>query len=670
MIKSQPFSRTLDALVLLVLALFGLWQLAPGLGHPSITSWDEAAHQAVTRGLHDTGLPVIYREPLVPIADNDWMGAHVFLHKPTLPFALGALSMVLLGPTPLALRSVSLLAALLAAWALYALGREALGRGLAFACAAAWLTLPFGFELVQGYQFGDVTDCALAGFLSLSMWLLWAAVRRDSAPLATLGGIACAAAYLSKSALALTPLGVAVGLYVLGIVGRSPPLRARLLWAFGGAALITAAPWNLYCAWRWPALFRFEAAHTLSHLTGEQVAWNKPIDAIFNQINAQELQPWPVALVLIAGGWLLWSAFRQRDLTRWLLALWLWGSWVPLSLAPAKVPATAWGAAPAVLLAVGVCLRDGWRLPALAGAALGALATPFWPGAVKALGMVRTFVPAALAQTAVHPGLAEGVLAAAIAAGVGWLFSLGQWHARARARLLGGGALALAGFVGVVQSAAALAAVRTAHAAQALESYSDLLGPALDHAVPARSVLFSGLDRDPPCCFETQSLMFYSGRMVYPRTPGLEALARARGDHPYLISGHAEPFARVGPVPAGAWLQAYDLDQPLAHAAPPPALYPEPLRAGPWTVLGAAVSAGDVAQDRYVFYVKGPVPVPPAQVELMTASGVRRESLGAQRQLSAPGRLAPVDWYTLTSPGPRRSQLVGLTFDGVPLPLP
>src|SRR5215472_14993970 len=158
--RGEGFIRFWDLPWLLVIMAAGLMRLAPGLAHPSIASWDESAHQAVTRGIRDTGLPVIYKDPLLPIAPSDWLNAGVFLHKPILPFWLGALLMRITGVTPLALRIVSLCASLLAACVLFLLARRSLGRLLALVLAVAYLTLPFHWRLVQGYQFGDVTDCS------------------------------------------------------------------------------------------------------------------------------------------------------------------------------------------------------------------------------------------------------------------------------------------------------------------------------------------------------------------------------------------------------------------------------------------------------------------------------------------------------------------------------
>src|SRR5208282_2985961 len=100
------------------------------------------------------------------------------------------------------------------------------------ALAAAFLCLPFGYLLVQGYQFGDVTDCSLLAFVTLSMWALAVALERDSSRLAALAGGLCGCAYLCKSVLALVPLGAIGALGVLSLSGLGPRVRIRLVLVF------------------------------------------------------------------------------------------------------------------------------------------------------------------------------------------------------------------------------------------------------------------------------------------------------------------------------------------------------------------------------------------------------------------------------------------------------
>jgi 4-amino-4-deoxy-L-arabinose transferase-like glycosyltransferase len=676
-------------LFLLALTLVQFW---PNLDHPSLGRDDEVIHQVVTRQFHDTGVPMVFAEPLVPYPIEKWEQAHIFLHKPPLPFALGALLMSILGVTPLALRLVSLAAAFAASVGLYLFGRRVIGSLLAAFLAAAFLCLPFGFTLVQGYQWGDVTDCSLLGFVTLSIWLLSIAVERDSTRFAAAAGALLGCAYLCKSALALVPLGVAGGLAVLGQIGLAPRIRIRLVLVFAAAAIVVALPWNLYQAIRWPELYWFEAKHTLGFLWQKTRPWARPIDAVFNEINELELTPWPVAVFPIAGLWLLWVTAKRRTADLWILCLWLWGEWIPLSLTLVKVPAHTWAAAPAALLAVGALLCDAFERPWLACVGLGALGTSLAPNLLKTLSIFRKAVPPGLLkQTATRPGLAEGIVLALILGAIG--VGLTRLFARkpGALRFLGGITLAVAAWIGLVQSAQAMRQVQEANRDAAVDSYGDVLGRVLDRALPDNAVLFLST-RDSKCCVGREALMFYSGRAAYPAQEKLVELAEANGLHPYLVSGLAQPFQRVEGVPAGAWLQAYDLDAPqvVPDAALPEGAIPADATIGSAHVLGVATAHGDSDRDRYVFFLRqsGDFFAPLDVSFTLDDGSVEHEPIAQRRALDWPisaksKRPTPpnaerswltdpsaTNWYTLSVPGPLRSRLKSLRLSDAGLLFP
>ncbi len=495
--------KGLPPLLLLGWALLSLW---PDLNHPSMFGWDEPAHQLAARGFHATGLPMIYSAPLVPQPMTAWWNARVFLHKPPLPFALGALLMRVVGVAPLALRLVSFASAVATSIGLFFFGRRVVGAPLAGLFAAAFLCLPFGYLLVQGYQFGDVTDCSLLAFVTGSMWLLAVAVERDSAGLAAAAGALCGCAYLCKSALALVPLGAIGALVVLGAAGLAPRVRMRLALVFAAVAIAVALPWNLYSALRWPELYRWEAHHTLGFLTDRTRFWARPLDGVFNEVNQLELDPWPVAVLPVAGLWLLVVAARRRDATLWLLCLWLWGEWIPLSVALVKVPAHAWAAAPAALLAVGLLIRDSFERPWLSAAALGALATGPILRVAPAIGAVRRLVPQALAETATQPGLAEGLALALFAGALGY-GAMRLFSRRRRWFLwLGWATMGMACFVGLLEAPLAVGFDRVRFRDLAVVAAGDGLGQALGRSLPGDAVLFVSA-RDPAYSLSAHSLM-------------------------------------------------------------------------------------------------------------------------------------------------------------------
>lgn len=669
-------ARALDLALGAGIVAWGLVWLAPGLGHPGIHDWDEAMHQAATRGTFESFFfPHLWTDPLYPVNPNHWWGAQVWLHKPTLPLWLGALMMHLVGVTPLALRLVSLGGQLVAALSIYALARGPAGRVPSALAAMGFLALPFGWRLTQGLMFGDVYDCLLAGLVALTVALTVQAVERDSLRWAALAGAALGLAHLAKTVLALAPLGVAAVLVGLRWLKLSKGLRPLQFLTLGAMALVVSGPWNLFCAIRWPEAFRAAMAHSLGHLASgsapEVGPWHRPLDAVFNELLSTELSPLPVWVPILSGIWLGLRAIWKREPAVIAVALWLWSTWLTHSAVSVKVPAQVWSATPAVWVGIALLVFDSWRFPALGASALGAIAVPALLGWFPWLGGVRAHLPRALVQTRAMPGLAEGAVCVAVIGLVVWgLWRAARRPAPARWMVGVGCAVAFAWMVGF-KLPSALASERERHRVELRTSHTREVGLALAGRIPERSVLFQRLDRDPPGAFEVQNLMFWSGRMTYRREPDLET-ARARGYHPFLISPAAEPYAPVEGVPAHAWLRAYDLERPAAPPPPPERAHPLDLEVDGLEVLAWASGEVDGEQDAYTFFIR-PKDLPgPLEVRFVSKHGEARVRLEPEASLRSRSRLKGVAWFVLPTLGPKRGELeaieLGSTRARVELP--
>jgi 4-amino-4-deoxy-L-arabinose transferase-like glycosyltransferase len=652
--------RWRDALCAALIVAAGIALLAPGLAHPFIFNWDESVHQAAARGTYETFLdPHVYRDALYPVKPGDWLHSGPWLHKPPLPFWLAALAMHATGVSPVDLRLVSLLGALLAALALFLLARRAAGRLPALLAALSFLALPFGWTLVQGYQFGDATDCLLGGLVAVAMLLLVASVARESTWLALLAGALTGAGVLTKSGLALAPAGVAVTLWALGRLRWTRGPSGAALAAFFGALGIVALPWNLYAAHAWPAVFAWEAHHTLHHLTGTGLGnWIRPVDHILNVNHARELAPIPAAVPLVAAIWLGLRAWRRREPVVLVLALWLWASWAVLSLARVKVPAVDWATIPAAFAALAISASDAFTSAPLAGALAGAVAvTPLsraLPWVARAGVVVLGFLP----ETRAHPGLAEG-LAFALA---GALVAVALRRLRRRRAVEVAFALVATGALVLVAGGEMLrarSATVDADRDQAVRSYTKEVGHALAVATPEKSVAFLDVDRDPHAAFAALGAIFWSGRDTWRRKPDV-ARAVSRGLHPYLLSPAAEPFAPVPGVPAYAWLRAYDLEVP----APPPPLprgaTPLSLRADGMRILGIAAGPATSGRDRWAIYLHSVAPPVPLRVGFELATGTLARIVRPEASLRDRKRLAGKAWFVLPVIGPAPSRVIAI----------
>lgn len=670
----QPLDRR-DAVCLALMLAVGLWSLAPGLGHPHIHNWDESFHQAATRGVYDTFFtPHLYADPLYDAPLRQWWLTGIWLHKPTGAFWLGALMMHLVGVGPLALRLVSLLCALLTGACVFLLARPLAGRLAALAAAASFLTMPFGWIVVQGHFVGDATDATVTAFAALSVTALLYAIERQQLRLFALAGAAVGYAYLCKSFLALTPLGVVAVLWASGRVGFSRRFSGKHALVLLAVFVVVAVPWNVYGALKWHDVWLRAFQHTIGFLSpesGEDVGSGaRPADAIFNEINQIVLEPVPTAVTLLAGLWLMISAARRRDFWSGGVALWLWSNWIVHSMANVKGHGHLWNVTPAWMVAAAMVLRDVLRSRALGGALLMGLLTPWWIEKLPSLAQLRLHLPEKLVQTRTMPGLAEGVLLVAVGALA--FFVVERLLPSKRRPLLIVAGLAGAGLflhLLLVQTVRQKD-FREAERPWRLASYSKEAGEAVAPLLPEKAVIFLDTDLEAFSAFEHLAMILWSGKMTYFHTPE-PALAHQHGLHPYLMSPGAEPFAPL-PVPAQAWMRVYDLDVP----APPPPLpegtLPLTTRSGQMSLLGVGVGPIDRTHGRWALYVHADGMPHRVTAVLHLADGTTQATaLEPEAALRRRDRLAPLEWFVLPLVGPPREKVVGLSLDDGPtLPLP
>jgi len=185
-------------------------------------------------------------------------------------------------------------------------------------------------------------------------------------------------------------------------------------------------------------------------------------------------------------------------------------------------------------------------------------------------------------------------------------------------------------------------------------SYTREVGLALSHEVPKNSVLFINASRNPECCSEAHSLIFYSGKMSYIRSPD-PGTALARGYLPYLVSPMAEPYEPVRGVPAHAWWRAYDLSAKRKDAAPlPQGLTPLTGRIGALDLLGIARGPGSGGRDRWVLVarLRKPMDHATATLAFKTRKGMEPVTVNVDNALVEAATLAQAEWFVLPFLGP------------------
>ncbi|MBI4061825.1 MAG: glycosyltransferase family 39 protein [Elusimicrobia bacterium] len=263
---------------LISILVFGFWLRCRAANHPYISQWDEAYHALVAKNLAAHPLePTLYEEKVLPADDREWTKARVWLHKPPLPLWLMSAGIAAFGENELSFRLPAVVLDTLAILLVFLLAEELFGvarRPAGLAAAALYAVNPLMIRLVSGRIPDDAPHVVNAFFITLTVYLFAVSARRNSRVCAAAAGLALGLGTLCMSAVALLGLAAA---FPLLLSARGVRGTFRLLAAASVAFAAAALPWPLYCASRWPELWRHESALHLRHLfaaiDGHAHAW-------------------------------------------------------------------------------------------------------------------------------------------------------------------------------------------------------------------------------------------------------------------------------------------------------------------------------------------------------------------------------------------------------------
>lgn len=600
-------------MLLILLGLYAAFQLA-FIQHGRLRHWDEVYHFKVATTLLENPLaPRLRVDPIRPVSAVDWWNSEVWLHKPILPFWVSAASMKVFGLSVWAFRLPSVLLGCLCIWLTFLLGRRAVSERTGLFAAFLFASSAFAFDVVQGVQFGDITDVHLAAWNTLAVYLLVRAVLEDRGKLWALSGVAVGLAILSKSFLALAPLCLGPVAWALSALGRFegvPRVKPGRVAAQWGAALLVCGPVLLYLGLRFPEQFRHSFFYGLHHLDKAiEPVWVHGPDWTWNEMLQRELrEPFALFGAVAIAAFSVSQAF-SREPARALTAVWLGATMFMLSIVRMKAPGQLFGAFPAALIAIAWLLRRGFARPSplIAGLFVGLLAQlitfapatwpdhsgPLWPDVRPILALL----PRGLPDLLQHPESVRGLVLLASAtfavlllerlAHRLWRPPLGVPGVRF-ALGLSVFLLFLLGWTGFFQKSARELELHW------MRSWSQRAADAIAQHGPKRAAVFiDGAAIDDRLDLELEAFSHQSALSI-EGLPGAEdlELARAQGRAPLLVSARRFPFATLQQDPARKRLEVYDLSRP---AAPPDlasfGLEGAPRAGGGFTILGAAIEA-------------------------------------------------------------------------------
>lgn len=335
------------------------------LGHTSLGSVDECCHALVAKNLLKHPLkPTLIDTPYLPTLAFDWGANHVWLHKPILGLWQITESYWLFGINTWALRFPSVILSTAAVWLTYLIGKELLSRQAGFIAATIQAFSPFLMRLIHGYQFSDAIDISLLFWTEFALYFLVRALRTGKWWEIALAGFGQGCAFLSKSYLALIVTGLVVTAWTAPALGMAKQadtrIRGRHILGLTGVFLLTALPWTLWTAIRFPNEFQHEHLYIWFHLTTDVENWGAPwhkVILVYGPILYGTFYlPMGIATII-----LLWRLFPEENIGLTLIYAWGFGVLIPHLLATTKTPSATLIGIPAFLLLFGEtvyrCLR-------------------------------------------------------------------------------------------------------------------------------------------------------------------------------------------------------------------------------------------------------------------------------------------------------------------------
>jgi 4-amino-4-deoxy-L-arabinose transferase len=554
-------------LCLAAILLASVLTVIRNVGHRGLTAWDEGFHAVVARNLTKHPLTfTLYDQAWLPYDFRDWTANHVWLHKPPVALWQIAMSYWAFGVTTFTLRLPSVILATLAVWLTYRIAADLYGPRVGSIAAFGQAFNPFLFASIHGYQFSDHVDIALLFWVELSCWLLLRALRTGVAAWYALSGVALGLAYLTKSFVALVPLGIAG---VVWLATRFEMLdvercriRLRDMALVLATAVGTAVPWVAYALARHPVEYLHEHRRVLDHLDADIEGWMATWDRhLFDYM--VWFFPVVYVAVLVAALGLAWVLLRRRRVDELFVVTWIAGVVIPLSLATTKTPSAAMIAVPPLMIGLAVMIGHAWRRGDW-------IYTAAWFASLVAIALVPGGLSRAATRSGDFHGLAPFVtvnfwIVEQLWAALVVLVALVAVHralgeSRAHRRLWWGLRVAALAMTLLVARDYVAAAVRVTDRNVGAALYRTL-GQRIRRELPENACLFL----DDPTRGSYVALMYYADRSTYPvrdrRTqverdlPSDARQARAAGAIPYLVTvneaGRDDPRVMEGEIPVG-----------------------------------------------------------------------------------------------------------------------
>ena len=348
------------------------------VGHSGITYWDEGFHAVVARNLTKHPLKfTLYDQPWLPYDYKGWGDNHIWLHKPPVAMWTIWLSHLIFGINTFALRLPSAISLVVTTWLTFRIAADLFDKRTGLIAAFLQAFNPFLFESVHGYRYSDHIDIALLLWVQVSCWFLLRAIRTGKQRNYILSGVTMGIAYLSKSYLALITFGIALAVWCVkqgtqlyykkypsddSTQRKTTDAKIRLsdIGLQLLAAIVTVAPWTIYCLIYYRKEFLWEHKRVLDHLNTDIESWGASWDRpLFDYMPL--FYPMFYAALVAAVLCLTVVMFKRWRLAELFVLAWGIGVIVPHTLAQTKTPSATMIAVPPLLICLAAIIGRAWQ---------------------------------------------------------------------------------------------------------------------------------------------------------------------------------------------------------------------------------------------------------------------------------------------------------------------
>ena len=339
------------SIILLTLGAFAARLFVAHLDH-FLHIWDESIHALVAKNMMEHPFtPMLYVHDLFPTNDNQYIGAHIWMHKPPLFLWLMAISMKIFGVNLIGVRMPSVILSSFITPIIYRIGKLTVNERVGFYSAFLFALSCYFLKVASGYINTDHNDAVFIFFVSASFWAWIEYYYSGNKKWIYVIGILSGMAVLVKW---LTGLLVYFcwGLTILFDKEKKESfLSYKNIFISALIAAIVFVPWQIYI------LLKFTQQALFAYSTYSK-HFSEPLEdhagtSFFHIDLLGEQYGWIVPFILVLSFYLLYRKLQGNTKAVIILISWILTPYLLFAVAKTKMPLMVLITCPVVFLSLG-----------------------------------------------------------------------------------------------------------------------------------------------------------------------------------------------------------------------------------------------------------------------------------------------------------------------------